>query len=94
MNNKKMGISGDSKTLRLISFALFLSFVCATVCSKTTLEKIGAPTTSEELGVSKKKIVEALVRSTEIRPDRYTILGERGLTEEAARALAKNTGVI
>ena len=61
---------------------------------KNTLKKIGAPTTSEELGVSKKKIIEALVRATEIRPDRYTILGERGLTEEAAHALAKTTGVI
>jgi glycerol-1-phosphate dehydrogenase [NAD(P)+] len=61
---------------------------------RDTLRKIGAPTTSEELGVSKKKIVEALVRATEIRPDRYTILGENGLTEEAAKALAKTTGVI
>ncbi|MDG6219199.1 MAG: NAD(P)-dependent glycerol-1-phosphate dehydrogenase [Candidatus Thermoplasmatota archaeon] len=61
---------------------------------RNTLEKIGAPTTSEELGVSKKKIIEALVRSTEIRPDRYTILGEHGLTKEAARTLAKKTGVI
>lgn len=61
---------------------------------RDTLKKIGAPTTSEDLGVSKKKIIEALVRSTEIRPDRYTILGENGLTEEAARALAKKTGVI
>jgi glycerol-1-phosphate dehydrogenase [NAD(P)+] len=58
------------------------------------LQKIGAPTTSEELGISKKKIVEALVRATEIRPERYTILGENGLTEDAAKALAKNTGVI
>ncbi|MFH1013236.1 MAG: NAD(P)-dependent glycerol-1-phosphate dehydrogenase [Thermoplasmatota archaeon] len=61
---------------------------------RDTLQKIGAPTTSESLGVSKKKIIEALVRSTEIRPDRYTILGENGLTEDAARALAKKTGVI
>ena len=61
---------------------------------RDTLQKIGAPTTSEDLGVSKKKIVEALVHATEIRPDRYTILGENGLTEDAARALAKKTGVI
>ncbi|MDG6229729.1 MAG: NAD(P)-dependent glycerol-1-phosphate dehydrogenase [Candidatus Thermoplasmatota archaeon] len=61
---------------------------------QNTLRKIGAPTTSEELGISKKKIVEALVHATEIRPDRYTILGENGLTENAARALAKKTGVI
>ncbi len=61
---------------------------------REVLKKIGAPTTSEELGVSKKKIVEALVRAQEIRPERYTILGENGLTQEAAKKLAKTTGVI
>jgi len=61
---------------------------------RNALKKIGAPTTSEELGVSKKKIVEALVKAQEIRPERYTILGETGLTEEAAKKLAKITGVI
>ncbi|MCJ7571361.1 MAG: NAD(P)-dependent glycerol-1-phosphate dehydrogenase [Candidatus Thermoplasmatota archaeon] len=61
---------------------------------KRTLKKIGAPTSSEELGVSKKKIIEALIRAHEIRPERYTILGETGLTEDAAKKLAKTTGVI
>jgi len=61
---------------------------------REALKKIGAPTTSEELGVSKKKIIEALVRAQEIRPERYTILGETGLTPEAAKKLAKTTGVI
>jgi glycerol-1-phosphate dehydrogenase [NAD(P)+] len=61
---------------------------------RSSLQTIGAPTTSEELGVSKKKIIEALVKATEIRPDRYTILGENGLTPEAAKALAKKTKVI
>ena len=61
---------------------------------RDTLKKIGAPTTSEELGVSKRKIVEALVRAHEIRPERYTILGETGLTPEAAKKVAKITGVI
>ena len=61
---------------------------------RDSLKKIGAPTTSEELGVSKKKIVEALVQAQEIRPERYTILGETGLTKEAAKRLAKITGVI
>jgi glycerol-1-phosphate dehydrogenase [NAD(P)+] len=61
---------------------------------RDTLKKIGAPTTSQELGVSKKKIIEALVRAQEIRPDRYTILGETGLTRDAAIRLAKTTGVI
>jgi len=61
---------------------------------KDALEKIGAPTTSEGLGISKKKIIEALVKAQEIRPERYTILGENGLTEKAAKKLAKITGVI
>lgn len=61
---------------------------------RNSLKKIGAPTTSEELGVSKKKVIEALVRAQEIRPERYTILGETGLTVDAAKKLAKTTGVI
>jgi len=61
---------------------------------RDSLETIGAPTTSEELGVTKKKIVEALVRCQEIRPERYTILGETGLTSDAAKNVAKETGVI
>lgn len=61
---------------------------------RDALKKIGAPTNSKELGVSKKKIIEALTRAHEIRPDRYTILGETGLTKEAAKRVAKVTGVI
>lgn len=61
---------------------------------RDALKDIGAPTTSVELGVSKKKIVETLVNAQKIRPERYTILGETGLTEDAAKRLAKTTGVI
>jgi glycerol-1-phosphate dehydrogenase [NAD(P)+] len=61
---------------------------------RDALKKIGAPITSGELGISKKKIIEALVKAQEIRPERYTILGETGLTEKAAKTLAKTTGVI
>lgn len=61
---------------------------------RDALKKIGAPITSRELGISKKKIIEALVHAQEIRPERYTILGEKGLTEEAAKKLAKTTDVI
>jgi len=61
---------------------------------RDALKMIGAPTTSEELGVSKKKIIEALDRAQEIRPERYTILGETGLTHDAAKRVAKTTGVI
>ncbi len=58
------------------------------------LETIGAPTTARELKIPKKKIIEALLSAQNIRPDRYTILGEKGLTEDAAKKLAKITGVI
>lgn len=61
---------------------------------KTALLTIGAPTTARELGVSHEEIVRALVLAHSIRPDRYTILGDNGLTREAAERLAGVTGVI
>jgi len=61
---------------------------------RETLRKVGAPTTAKELGVEPKHVVEALVRACEIRPDRYTILDERGLNQDSAEKLAKATGVI
>jgi len=61
---------------------------------RTALQQIGAPTTAKELGVSKEQLVEALGRAHEIRRDRYTILGDRGLTPDAAERLATITKVI
>ncbi len=61
---------------------------------RTFLRTIGAPTTAKELRIPKKKIVEALLNAQKIRPERYTILGEQGLTYDAAKKLAKITGVI
>ncbi len=61
---------------------------------RDTLKEIGAPTNAKELGIPKKKIIEALVKAHSMRPDRYTILGEGGLTKEAAKNIAKKTGVI
>lgn len=60
---------------------------------KEALEKIKAPTNAQELGISDKEIIKALTMAHKIR-DRYTILGESGLTERAATKLAKVTGVI
>jgi len=60
---------------------------------KEALEKIKAPTTAEELGVTDNELIKALTMAHKIR-DRYTILGESGLTERAATKLAKVTGVI
>ncbi|HDO19764.1 MAG TPA: iron-containing alcohol dehydrogenase, partial [Thermoplasmatales archaeon] len=61
---------------------------------RDALQEIGAPTTSKELGVAKRKLIQALVEAHSIRPDRYTILGDGGLTKEAAKNIAKKTGVI
>ncbi|MBU7031336.1 MAG: NAD(P)-dependent glycerol-1-phosphate dehydrogenase [Theionarchaea archaeon] len=60
---------------------------------RDVLKFIGAPTTSEDLGVNDETIVEALTLCHTLR-DRYTILGEDGLTRKAAKALAEKTGVI
>ncbi|MDD5502319.1 MAG: NAD(P)-dependent glycerol-1-phosphate dehydrogenase [Candidatus Thermoplasmatota archaeon] len=61
---------------------------------KEALKRIGAPTTAKDLGVTDEQIVRALMMAHEIRKDRYTILGEGGLTKEAAENLAHITGVI
>ena len=49
---------------------------------------------ARELGVRDIDIVKALTIAHTIRPDRYTILGEKGLTWEAAERLARITRVI
>ena len=61
---------------------------------KDVLHRIGAPTTAKELGVDAEYIVESLTKAHSIRPERYTILGESGLTKEAAHRVASITGVI
>lgn len=58
------------------------------------LKKVGAPTTAKELGIPENIIIEALTIAHKIRPERYTILGDRGLSWEAAEKLARDTGVI
>jgi glycerol-1-phosphate dehydrogenase [NAD(P)+] len=61
---------------------------------RDVLKRIGAPTTSTELNIDDEHIVEALTKAHSIRPDRYTIFGESGLTKEAAIRVATITGVI
>ncbi|MFQ6013016.1 MAG: NAD(P)-dependent glycerol-1-phosphate dehydrogenase [Thermoplasmata archaeon] len=58
------------------------------------LELIGAPTTAEALGISPEEITAALVHAHKVKPDRYTILGDKGLSPEAAERVATVTGVI
>jgi glycerol-1-phosphate dehydrogenase [NAD(P)+] len=61
---------------------------------RDALATIGAPTTAKQLGIEDQHIIQALKEAHTINPDRYTILGDRGITEEAAERLARITGVI
>ena len=61
---------------------------------REVLKEIGAPTTAKELGIKDEYIIEALTSAHKINPGRYTILGDSGLTYEAAERLAVVTGVI
>ena len=61
---------------------------------KDVLHKIGGPTTAKELGIDPEYVIKALTMAHSIRPERYTILGESGLTKEAAERVATLTGVL
>ena len=56
------------------------------------LAAIDAPTTADELGIDPDVVIESLTTCHAIR-DRYTILGD-GMNEDAAREVARKTGVI
>jgi len=60
---------------------------------REALHTIGAPVTAKQLNVSKEELIEAMTTAHKIR-DRYTILGESGLTEKAAERIATMTKVI
>ncbi len=60
---------------------------------KKTLTILGAPTTAEELQIDPKHIIKALMIAHKLR-DRFTILGSEGLTDNAAKQLARVTEVI
>lgn len=61
---------------------------------QSVLKKVNAPTTAKELGIKEEYIIEALTQAHNIRKNRYTILGDRGLTREAAENIALKTNVI
>ncbi len=60
---------------------------------RQALSDLGCPVTAKELGIPSKKIIEALTTCHTLRPERYTILGESGLTKQAAMGVCKETGV-
>ncbi len=55
---------------------------------RSSLARIGAPTTPRELNIPDEVIVEALMKARDIRPERFTIL-DMGLTEESAEHLVQ-----
>jgi glycerol-1-phosphate dehydrogenase [NAD(P)+] len=61
---------------------------------RDALKQIGAPTTAAELGISESDVIDALVAANKVRKERFTVLGETGLTRNAAINLARTTGVI
>lgn len=61
---------------------------------RDALADIGAPTTAMQLGIPREEIVYSMAHATEIRSDRFTILGDNGITEEVAEKVAEATGVI
>jgi len=61
---------------------------------RTALLAIGAPTTARAMGVTDEEVLEALVHAHEINKERYTILGDEGLTPDASERLARITKVI
>jgi len=61
---------------------------------KDKLKKLGAPTTADELGLTKEEVIKALEMAVTIRPERYTILNKTGLSRDNCEKIAKITGVI
>ena len=61
---------------------------------RDSLKTIGAPTTARELGLSAEDVIDAMTHAHEIRSDRFTILGDQGISEEVAETVASATGVI
>lgn len=61
---------------------------------RRALETIGAPTTATALGHKPETILAALMGAHRVRPERYTILGDSGLTRASALRLAQETGVL
>lgn len=61
---------------------------------RDALSKVGAPVSARGINVSEKQLVKALTLAHTIRPERYTILGDKGLTRRAAEELARSTMVI
>jgi glycerol-1-phosphate dehydrogenase [NAD(P)+] len=61
---------------------------------KSTLKRLGSPTTAHELGIKDMDVVKALQVAAQIRPERYTILHKLNLGFDACETVARATGII
>lgn len=61
---------------------------------RDALATIGAPTTAAGLGLTAEDVIYAMSHAHEIRSDRFTILGDGGISPEVAEKVARATGVI
>jgi glycerol-1-phosphate dehydrogenase [NAD(P)+] len=61
---------------------------------RNALLTIGAPVDAKGMGIEDKYVIQALTEAHKIRPERYTILGDTGITRDAALKVAKATHVI
>lgn len=61
---------------------------------KNTLKTAECPTTAGEIGLKDEELIEAMVESRRIKPNRYTIIEHIDLDEEIARNALLNTGII
>jgi len=93
------GLHGEQVGLGTILMARLQAQDWKTV--KKALEEVGAPVTAEQIGLGDQAIIRTLVRARAIneswlrdRPDIHTILMEMSLSEELARGIALETGVI
>jgi len=90
--SKKKPLHGEAVGVGTIMMAYLHGLAWKKI--RKLLKRVGLPVTARELGVTDDEVVEALTIAAKIRPQRYTILGEKGLTREAAEQLARKTGVI
>ncbi len=60
---------------------------------KYSLEKVLAPTTAREIGLTKRETLEALMYAKSIRPGRYTVLEDQNPTKKDFEICLEKTGV-
>jgi glycerol-1-phosphate dehydrogenase [NAD(P)+] len=61
---------------------------------RSALKNVHAPTRASEIGVEDEQVVEALMKASSIRPERYTILSKSRLSRRQALELAQSTRVV